>query len=114
MRKALIAAGCIIMGAGSALAQPGVVVTREAVPTAIVSFADLNLQSQAGQNQLTRRIRSAASDICIDNPKVDLETGTYQRRCYNTALSSGLRQMHSAIAAGPSTLAVSTLIISAR
>lgn len=110
--RSLIAIGCILMGAGNAVAEPSVVITREAVPTAIVSFADLNIWSEAGQNQLTRRIRSAASDICIDDFKVDLKVGMYQRRCYNTALNSGLRQMH-ALASQPGTLAVSTLIISA-
>lgn len=114
MRSSLIAVGCILMGAGSAVAQPGVVVTREAVPTAVVSFADLNIWSQAGQDQLTRRIRSAASDICIDSYKVDLETGSYQRHCFNTALNSGLKQMNMAIASRPGTLAATTLIVSAR
>lgn len=114
MRSSLIAVGCILMGAGSAVAKPGVVVTREAAPVAVVSFADLNIWSQAGQDQLTRRIRSAASDICIDSSKVDLETGTYQRHCFNTALNSGLKQMNRAIASRPGTLAATTLIVSAR
>jgi UrcA family protein len=113
MRSPLIAVGCILMGAGSAVAEPGLVVTREAVPTAVVSFADLNIWSQAGQSQLTHRIRAAASDICIDNYKVELEIGTLQRRCFNTALNSGMRQMNMAIASQPGTLATSTLIISA-
>ena len=114
MRSSLIAVACILMGAGSAVAQPGVVVTRETVPTATVSYADLNIWSEAGQNQLARRIRSAASGICIDNYKVELEIGRYQRRCFNTALSSGMRQMQMIIASRPGTLAASTLIISAR
>jgi UrcA family protein len=114
MRTSMFVAACVLMGSGSALAQPPVVVSRDAAPSAVVSFADLNIWSQAGQERLTHRIRAAASDICISDGKTEVKVAMAERRCFNTALGSGMRQMQTAVAARPGSLAVSTLIVSAR
>lgn len=115
MRTYLIAVGSMLVVTGTALAQPPVVVTRDTAPSAIVSYADLNIWSEAGQEKLVNRIRAAATDICFEPNKVEVKVAVAQRACFNTALGSGLGQMHMAIAARPgSTLATSTLIVSAR
>ena len=114
MRTSLIAIGSILSVAGTAFAQPPVVVTRETAPSAIVSYADLNIWSDAGQKRLVNRIRAAATDICFESNKVDVKVAVAQHACFKTALGSGLKQMHMATAARPGTLATSTLIVSAR
>jgi UrcA family protein len=114
MRTSLIAVGAMLVVTGTAFAQPPVVVTRDTAPSAIVSYADLNIWSDAGQERLVNRIRAAATDICFESNKVEVKVAVAQHSCFNTALGSGLKQMNMAIAARPGTLATSTLIVSAR
>ena len=115
MRTSLITVGAMLVVTGTAFAQPPVVVTRDTAPSAIVSYADLNIWSDAGQERLVNRIKAAATDICFESNKVEVKVAVAQHTCFNTALDSGLRQMEMAIAARPgSTLATSTLLVSAR
>ena len=114
MRTCTIAVGSMLAVTGTAIAQPPVVVTRDAAPSAVVSYADLNIWSDAGQDKLVHRIRAAATDICYESNKAEVKVAVAQRACFNTALGSGLRQMNRALAAQPGMLATSTLIVSAR
>ena len=116
MRKMLIVLGATSLGTSSAIAQQPVVVKADPVPTKVVSYADLNIASKAGQARLVHRIRAAASDICLENNKEDVEFTVARRGCYKTAVSSGLEQMSRAIAARESGtfLAAATLTIQGR
>jgi UrcA family protein len=116
MTKTFVAISAVLLGATGALAQPPLVVTGDQAPTAIVSFADLNLGSRAGQDRLTHRIRAAASDLCLESNKAEIEFEMARRGCYRKAVSSGIDQMNEAIAgrASNSAVATTTLIITAR
>ena len=65
MRKAITLITAAAFGASGVAAQPPVVVT--AAPFKVVSYADLNISSEAGQTRLTHRIRAAASDLCLED-----------------------------------------------
>ena len=113
MKYAMVALGSILLGAGSAVAQPPVVVTVDPGPSRVVSYADLNIWSKAGQDRLVNRIRAAATDLCIENNRAEVKVANARRSCFNTALSGGLKQMDMAIAGrNDSTFAAATLTIS--
>jgi UrcA family protein len=116
MRKTVVLLGSLLFASGSAWGQPPVVVTGDALPFQVVSYADLNIGSKAGQDRLVNRIRSAAEDLCLSSSKEQVKFEAARHHCYSTALNSGITQMNSAIAnrANGSTLATATLIISAR
>ena len=114
MRKAITLITAAAFGAGGVAAQP-VVVT--AAPSRVVSYADLNISSQAGQTRLLNRIRAAAGDLCLENNREEVKLAAARRTCFNTAYNGGLKQMEMAIAiAGRpnSALATATLVISTR
>jgi UrcA family protein len=108
--------GSLLFASSSAFAQPPVVVTGDSAPFKVVSYADLNIGSKAGQDRLIHRIRSAAEDICLEGSKEQVKFEVARRQCYSTALRSGFSQMNSAVAANASgtTLAAATLTISGR
>lgn len=114
MRKTVVLLGSLLFASGSALAQPPVVVTGDALPFQVVSYADLNIGSKAGQDRLVHRIRSAAEDLCLNSSKEQVKFEAARHRCYSTAVNNGITQMNSAIAekANGSTLAAATLVIS--
>ena len=114
MRKTVVLIGSLLFASSSAFAQPPVVVTGDAAPFKVVSYADLNISSKAGQDHLVNRIRSAAEDICLDSNREQVKFEMARRHCYSAALKSGFSQMNSAIAAKASgtTLAAATLTIS--
>jgi len=116
MRKTVVLLGSLLFTFSSALAQPPVVITGDALPFQVVSYADLNINSEAGKDRLVDRIRSAAEDLCLDSSKEQVKFEAARHRCYSTALNNGITQMNSAIAekANGSTLATATLVISAR
>ncbi len=116
MRNAFIILGAAALAASSAIAQPPVVVIGEALPTVVVSFADLNIASDAGQARLVQRIRAAAKDLCIENNKQDLDVMIARSGCYKTAMSGGLAQLRRVIAGQDSgaSLAAATLTIQGR
>lgn len=112
MTKTLILMSAALFS-GASVARPPVVVTGEPAPSAVVSYGDLNIASKAGQDRLVHRIRAAASDLCFENNREEVEFAAARRGCYRTAVSSGLDQMKQAIAARESgaSLAVATLTI---
>ena len=112
MTKTLILMSAVL-ASGVSVAQPPVVVTGEPAPSRIVSFDDLNIGSSAGQARLVHRIRAAASDLCLESNKEEVKFAAARKSCYRAAVSSGLKQMNSAIAArqSGSTLAAASLTI---
>lgn len=109
----LIAAG---LGAGVAGAQPPVTVYGTTAPTARVSYADINLASANGVKMLQNRVRAAASDLCLEPVKEDLNVSTARIICYRTATHSGFTQIDRLVndrLAGKASL-TSAILISAR
>jgi UrcA family protein len=88
---AILAAG----GAGSAAAQPAVGMDA---PTAVVSYADLDLGSAAGRDTLKGRIHAAASRVCTQEGRHSLQQELAERRCRATAITSAQAGMDQAVA----------------
>lgn len=116
MYRTVIAIAATALGAGSAIGQPPVIVEGDPTPSAVVSYADLDITSAAGEDHLVQRIRAASADLCLENNKEDLQVAVERRDCYNTAVTSGMQQMHTAIAARQSgaALAAAALVIRGR
>ena len=116
MKRGLTLICAALLGSSSsAMAQPPVVVTAEALPSRTVSYADLNISSSAGQDRLVRRIRAAARDLCLENNVDQLKIATARRTCFQRAVGDGYDKMNSAMAARAAgkNLAVATLVIRA-
>jgi len=114
MTKFAHSAAAAALLAGMASAQPPVVVIADEspLPRERVSFADLNLDTAAGQKRLVWRIRGASNRVCSDVGKMGIETLMY-RNCFRTALQDGLQQMQQVVAVrhNPTALASAALII---
>ena len=109
----LIAAG---LGAGIASAQPPVTVYGSHAPTARITYADINLASASGVKKLQNRVRAAASDLCLEPVKEDLNVSTARMMCYRTATGDGFAQIDRLVAdkmAGRASL-TTAILISAR
>ena len=74
------------------------IIVVDGVPTAHISYADLNLHSAAGRSHMAHRIRLAAEEICVGT---FVETSILEPQhndCYVAAVASGMSQLN-AIAA---------------
>jgi len=83
--------------ATSANANQRIIVVND-VPTAHVSYADLDLRLAAGRRHMAHRIRLAAEEICVGT---FVETSILEPQhndCYVAAVASGMSQLN-AIAA---------------
>lgn len=115
LSMSMIAAGCAL--AGAAIAQPMEVVTVEAAREIIigqsaigapikeitiksrVSYADLDLTTEAGAAELAKRIRDTAESTCKEI-KVDLRAqASTLEKCIKDATDGGMAQAEVAIAA---------------
>ena len=83
--------GAVALGASPAAAEI-ITVTGDA-PSARVSYADLNLQSESGRARLQQRIRGAAADLCLEDNVGSLESRLARRSCFFAAISDGYRQL---------------------
>lgn len=79
----------------SATAAPILV---EAVPTAKVSFADLDLTAEAGKASLSRRIAAAAKQVCGTPSARELNTILARERCRKNAVASANMQVERLVA----------------
>jgi len=91
-------ASVVLASAASANTGTEIVVTSE-VPTARISYADLDLQSDAGRAALAKRIESAADDLCTERTVEPVGTTLLRRDCYRTAVASGFTQMGALVTA---------------
>jgi UrcA family protein len=64
------------------------IVVEGGVPTAIVSYADLNIGSQRGLETLNGRIARAASKLCVEAGRKDIATQLAEAHCFNTAMTN--------------------------
>jgi len=103
---------------GIAAETPGftqpIIIENAGPPTAIVSLADLNLQSAAGRRALDQRIQRAADMLCIEPGKVDLDRLADQRDCYRTAMASARLQVRTFDRASSIGTAAATVTVSGR
>ena len=81
-----------VAASGSAAGQEPITVVV-GVPTARVSFADLNIHTAAGQARLEQRVRSAASDLCLDRNVRDMDRVMAGQGCLSSAIASGHTQI---------------------
>jgi UrcA family protein len=66
------------------------------IPTATVSYADLNLSNPAGVRVLYQRIVAAAQRVCgPEDNNLDLNRVTYRRRCVAEAVSRAVTNVGS-------------------
>lgn len=70
----------------------------EGLPTAIVSYADLDLSDPGGQARLNARVRRAAQQLCANDGVRDIGSQFQQRACLNFALTHARGQVEQAIA----------------
>src|SRR3954463_12949834 len=114
LRMTIAAAG-IFLAAAEGRAQIGPVVIEGSLPTARVSYADLDLTSPAGRLTLDRRVSRAASVLCIDNQRAPLDEFMAQRHCYSTAMSAARVDIRQAVArAGTSFASQATILVAAK
>ncbi len=96
VKTALLSAALI---ATPALGQgEGPVVVEGGVPTAVVSYADLDIGSAQGLATLNGRISHAASNLCFETGHKDLDRATFEARCFRSALAGAKTQVDRAIA----------------
>ena len=86
----------MVLAAGAALADNSIATTDDR-PKARVEYQDLNLRSEEGVNQLQRRIRQAAEDICGDFDNRDLKQHAVVGHCREAVLASARQQTEVAI-----------------
>lgn len=115
MTKYTLMAAVAAFLAGPAGAQPPVVVIADEppLPRERVSFADLDLDTAAGQKRLVWRIKGAASRVCDDAGKTGFEVLVY-RSCFKTAVKGGLRQMEQVLSARDSGSKLATAALTVR
>nr|WP_294850354.1 UrcA family protein [uncultured Sphingomonas sp.] len=97
MYRNLIALSLIASGLGTGIASAQVTVYGSDVATAHVSYADLNLASDEGQDRLKTRIHTAAKSICFDNNIDPLYLSAARDRCFDGAVRDGMAQMNDAM-----------------
>lgn len=98
----------------SAAAQTPILVEAD-VPTATISYADLNLQSSAGRTNLERRVRQAAEMLCLDRNVRDVHRTAMGYTCVGHAMASAKPQIDQIAANGTARdLAAATIVMSAK
>ena len=86
-----------LMASSSALAEHPIIVT-EAVESKVVSFADLDLTTNAGVNALYGRLTAAAYLVCDVDVGVDFTRQIRARHCYQSAMTDASDQLGRAVA----------------
>jgi len=79
-------------------------------PTAVVSYADLNLASNSGVATLNGRVSRAASNICVSNTRKDLSAHLAELNCFKSAMAGAKTQIDRAVADSRTQLASSGAI----
>ena len=90
-RVALVLLGSLagVMAAGAA----GAATRGSDVPSVVVKFDGLTLDTDSGVNQLYRRIESAARQVCPDGTMRDLSTYQRVEQCRKQAVARAIRQI---------------------
>jgi UrcA family protein len=93
---AVVAGSTAVLASTSVNAQP-VIVTAETPLTEHVSYADLDLSSDAGVQALEARVRSAAHELCEEPGTQPLKIHLASKACFNAAYADGLDQLQRAV-----------------
>ena len=91
----------LALKAGPAFAQE--VATGETY-VAIVKTADIDLDSEAGQRQLDRRLAQAAREVCGTASETDVEGKNDVRKCRDETLARAAADKQAALAAADRTV----------
>jgi UrcA family protein len=89
--KALLIIAAAVMSSGVAARPPALVAQSPA--TERVSFADLDLTSNAGVRRLQSRVEAAAHRLCDEEGVQPLSVQLESKSCFNTARTNGLKQV---------------------
>jgi UrcA family protein len=99
-----------------AIESPGIaspIIVQDAVtPTARVSYADLNLHSDAGRQALEFRVRRAAGSLCFEDRNTDLVRWTIEHDCYREAIAGARPQIDAAVRSFAVIAAAATITVS--
>jgi UrcA family protein len=100
MQKNIItlAGAAMLFVAGEGRAQNSPVLVEGGVPTAVVSYADLNITSEPGRLALERRVERAASGLCLDYVRAPVEDLIVRHQCYSTAMTRARIDIQQAVA----------------
>ena len=116
--KTIILSGCIVaLASANAIAAPVIIRAPRApvaqeVLTERVSFADLDISSEAGLRTLNGRIRAAATRVCWSNDPEPLQASIDSLHCYRKAMSDSSGQIHRIFASRAAGTAVAAATIS--
>jgi len=104
MLKVLPAVGAIAVATAlllptASLASTASTMSDEAIQTASVSYADLNLADQHGAGLLQGRIKSAAQQLCGTARPVELDVIKANQTCMLGAVASAQPAFNQAVAA---------------
>jgi len=86
----------MVLAAGASLTNNSIPATDD-VPKASVQYGDLNLSNEEGLNQLQRRIRQTAKDICGEAYDRDLTQRAVVVQCQDAVLASARVQTEMAV-----------------
>lgn len=118
--KTIIVAGCILGLASARAAAAPLVIEGHRAPvqeflTEQVSFADLDISSQAGLGTLKGRIHAAATGVCGSNNPDPLMANVESVGCYRRAMGDSYAQIDRILAARSigTAVAVATVSVSA-
>jgi len=91
-----------------------IIIQDSVVPTAHVSYADLNLHSDAGRQALEFRVRHAADSLCLEDVNTDLVRWTIEHDCYRKAIAGAQPQIDAAVRSFAMVAAAATISVSVR
>ncbi len=110
MLRIVLAGAVMLFTTAQALAQSGDVIVEGGVPTATVSYADLNITSTAGRLTLDRRVVRAATQLCIEYRRLPIDEMIMENRCFSKAMSKARIDIEHAVAAAKLQMASSDAI----
>ncbi len=105
-QRIVIASAGMFLAATQAGAQSNPLVVEGGVPTAIVSYADLDLTSAAGRSTLDRRVDRAATGLCFEERRAPVAEMIAQHHCYSAAMSKARIDIQQAVARASGPLAL--------
>lgn len=84
-----------------------IIVSETIVPTRVVSYADLNIYSQDGQQRLLNRLKAASKSVCIEAGIIPTDKVDFMAygKCYAKAMKEAKTQYNEVISQ-PSTVAL--------
>lgn len=105
----MVAATALVAATQSQAQTPPIIVQSD-VPTARVSYADLDLGSAAGRHTLEGRASRAAAGLCLANRSRPLDQAMAERQCYSFAMSHARIDIDLAVARAKTTFALGPTI----